>query len=188
MLPVGALMKEHRVVEKSLKLMTLEKRRMENGKTDVDVVRSLVDFITVFADESHHGKEESILFPALKGKSQSYEFDEITSNLMKEHALIRNHLRTIQKSLQWFTEGDKESAETISREFGEIVDIYTRHVRKEDDLFFHSAMKALSEEEKEEMLYAMQEFDLDFTINHYEKLIDEKYAALISPVAKPETQ
>ncbi len=185
MLPIGALMKEHRVVEKSLKLMTLEKQRMDSGKIDIDVVRSLIDFLTVFADESHHGKEEAILFPALKGKSQSYEFDEITSNLMKEHASIRAHLRTIQNALQWFSEGDKESANTISRELGEIVAIYTRHVVKEDDLFFHSAMKALSEEEKEEMLFAMQEFDLDFTINHFEKLIDTKYANLIGSPSKP---
>jgi hemerythrin-like domain-containing protein len=95
MLPIGGLMMEHRVIEKSLKLMTLEKQRMDNGKIDNDVVRSLVEFLTVFADKSHHGKEEAILFPALKGKSQSYEFDEITSNLMKEHASIRKHLRTI---------------------------------------------------------------------------------------------
>jgi predicted metal-dependent hydrolase len=52
----------------------------------------------------------------LKGKNHSYEFDEITSNLMKEYASIRKHLRTIQNALQWFSEGDKESAETISRE------------------------------------------------------------------------
>jgi hemerythrin-like domain-containing protein len=184
MLPIGALMMEHRVIEKSLKLMTLEKKRMDNGKIDNDVVRSLVEFLTVFADKSHHGKEEAILFPALKGKSQSYEFDEITSNLMKEHASIRKHLRTIQNALQWFSEGDRESAETISRELGEIVDIYTRHVVKEDGPFFQSAMKSLSEEEKEDMLCAMQEFDLDFTINHYEKMVDEKYTALIGSTVK----
>ncbi len=166
------------MIEKSLKLMTLEKQRMEDGKIDIEVVRSLVEFITVFADKSHHGKEETILFPALRGKSQSYEFDEITSNLMKEHALIRKHLRTIQNAFQWFTEGDKESAATISQELGEIVDIYTRHVVKEDGPFFQSVMKSLSETEKEDMLYAMQQFDLSFLIDHYGKLFDEKYATL----------
>ncbi len=179
-------MKEHRVVEKSLKLMILEKERMDQGNIDVDAVRALIDFITVFADESHHGKEETILFPALRGKNRSYEFDEITSNLMKEHASIRNHLRTIKNAFQWFSEGDRESAETISRELGEIAAIYTNHVVKEDNLFFNSAMKVLSEEEKEEMLCAMDEFDLDFTINHYEKLIDDKYAALADSSCKPD--
>ena len=70
-------MKEHRVIEKSLKLMTFEKSRIENGKMNIDAVRALIEFITIFADESHHGKEEAVLFPALKGKSRSYEFDEI---------------------------------------------------------------------------------------------------------------
>lgn len=188
MLPIGALMKEHRVIEKSLKLMTLEKSRIENGKMDIDVVRALIEFITVFADESHHGKEEAVLFPALKGKSRSYEFDEITTTLMREHAAIRKHLRTIENALQWFSEGDKASADTISREFGEIVDIYTRHIVKEDKPFFQVTMMVLSEEEKDDMLLAMQEFDLDFTINHYEKVIDETSSALIASATKPEKE
>jgi hemerythrin-like domain-containing protein len=65
------------------------------------------------------------------------------------------------------------------------VDIYTRHVVKEDGPFFQAAIKSLSEEEKEDMLYAMQEFDLDFTMKHYDRMIEEKYAALLSPPANP---
>lgn len=177
MLPIGTLMKEHRVIEKSLRLMTAEKARMDHGSMDIGVVEALVGFIAVFADESHHGKEERILFPALKGKNRSYEFDETTSILMKEHASIRNHLRTIQNALQWYYDGDKASAETISREFGEIVAIYTAHIAKEDKHFFQTAMTVLSEEEKDEMLLAMGEFDADFLLNHYEKVIDNENSA-----------
>ena len=186
MLPIGVLMKEHRVIEKSLNLMTAEKSRIDEGKMDLGVVQALVEFITVFADESHHGKEEGMLFPALKGKSRTYEFDEITTTLMREHAAIRNHLRTIENALQWFKEGDKASAETISRELGEIVALYVKHVAKEDKPFFQVAMTVLSEEERDDMLLVMQEFDLDFTLNHYEKVIDETSSALIGSEVKLE--
>jgi hemerythrin-like domain-containing protein len=124
----------------------------------------------------------------LKGKSRSYEFDEIITTLMREHASIRKHLRTIENALQWFSAGDKASADTISREFGEIVAIYSSHILKEDKPFFHTAMTVLSEEEKDDMLLAMQEFDLDFTINHYEKVIDEISGALIGSAIRPETE
>jgi hypothetical protein len=46
-------------------------------------------------------------------------------------------------------------------------------------------MKSFNEGGKEDMLYAMQEFDLDFTINHYNRMIDEKYAALLGTPANP---
>jgi len=118
---------EHRAIEKALKLLAVEKARIENGAIDVDTVRMLVELIFVVGDELHHGKEETIMFPALRGKKRSYEFDDVTSTLMKEHASIRHHLRTIRNAMEWYSKGDKEAAETITRGFGEICDLYSRH-------------------------------------------------------------
>lgn len=91
-------MDEHRAIEKALNLMSMEKDRMENGVMDEDVVWNQVDFISVVGDDFHHGKEENILFPAVKGKPRSFEFDEITTILMQEHANIRSLVRTVRET------------------------------------------------------------------------------------------
>ena len=110
---------EHRAIEHALLLMAKEKALMEEGAFSLDVVSSLVEFIHVVADEMHHGKEETILFPAVKGKDRSFEFDEITTALMREHAEIRRHLRTTRTALECYLEGDEKAVETIAGNSGQ---------------------------------------------------------------------
>lgn len=166
-------MTEHRAIENALQLMAQEKARIEGGTFDLEIVSTLVEFIHVVADEMHHGKEEAILFPAVKGRARSFEFDEITTTLMREHVEIRHHLRTTRAALECYLEGDEMSAETIAKEFTEINDLYTRHIKKEDSFFFPSAMALLTDEEKVQMEKAIIEFDRSFTLKRYEKLIDD---------------
>jgi len=169
---------EHRVIEKALRLMAIEKTRMEEGTFDEDVVWTLVEFISVVGDELHHGKEETILFPVLKSKARSFEFDDITTTLMREHAAIRHHLRTIRDLLEADVQGDGETLEIVAREFGEVADLYSRHIKKEDGLFFPTAMSVLSDEEKEKMTEAIIEYDRTFSIKRYETMIDDSLNAL----------
>ncbi|MGD0817968.1 MAG: hemerythrin domain-containing protein [Methanomassiliicoccales archaeon] len=173
MQPHGILLTEHRVIEKALRLMAAEKAKMDKGTFDPDTVWALVDFISVIGDELHHGKEETILFPALKGKARSFEFEDITTTLMREHADIRRHLRVIREAMECYVDGDEATTETLAIEFGQIVDLYSRHVKKEDSPFFETAMSVLTEEEKERMMEAMIEYDRSFALKRYERMIDD---------------
>jgi hemerythrin-like domain-containing protein len=171
---------EHRAIQKALLLMAKEKEQMEEGAFDLEVVSTLVEFIHVVADEMHHGKEETILFPAVKGKDGSFEFDEITTTLMREHAEIRQHLRTIRIALGAYLDGDEMMVETIAREFGEVIGLYSRHIKKEETFFFPSAMAILTDEEKVRMEKDIVEFDRAFTIKRYERMIDDSLKDVIS--------
>jgi hemerythrin-like domain-containing protein len=69
MLPAGPLMKEHRLIERLIISMEKELGRMKRDKTaDVVYIDKAVDFIRVYADRCHHGKEEEILFKSLSEK------------------------------------------------------------------------------------------------------------------------
>lgn len=63
--------------------------------------------------------------------------------------------------------------ESIAREFGEIVSLLSKHKKKEDELFFPSAMSALTDIENYRMAEAFNEFDRTFTLGRYERLINE---------------
>ena len=66
----GPLMIEHRLIERMLKLVNKVLIKIEKQETvDPVFVDTVVDFIRTYADRTHHGKEEDILFRELKKKT-----------------------------------------------------------------------------------------------------------------------
>ncbi|MFX0049145.1 MAG: hemerythrin domain-containing protein, partial [Candidatus Hermodarchaeota archaeon] len=63
MLPIGPLMAEHRIIEKMIALMQKEIEKIKKfNKVNPLFIDTAVDFIRMYADRTHHGKEEDILF------------------------------------------------------------------------------------------------------------------------------
>ena len=73
MKPIGPMMWEHRLIEKMLHQFDGEIRRIN----EPDKVDTAVDFIRTYADRTHHGKEEDILFRELAKKQLSPEHARI---------------------------------------------------------------------------------------------------------------
>ena len=68
MKPIGPLMWEHRLIEQMVVLLRGEIDRITSRKTvNVILVEQAVDFFRTYADRTHHGKEEDILFRRLEG-------------------------------------------------------------------------------------------------------------------------
>ena len=69
MLPIGLLMKEHRLIERMVGLLVkeLDRTKKVNDLNPV-FIDSAVDFFRTYADRTHHGKEEDILFRELRIK------------------------------------------------------------------------------------------------------------------------
>jgi hemerythrin-like domain-containing protein len=83
MLPIGPLMIEHRLIEKMIKAMEKELHRMETEETaDPVFIGTAVDFIRVYADRCHHGKEQEILFRELEKKAMSEEYKKTMNELV----------------------------------------------------------------------------------------------------------
>jgi hemerythrin-like domain-containing protein len=86
MKPRGPLMIEHRLIEKMLEVVRRQVAAMKKtGKTDPVFIETVVDFVRVYADRTHHGKEEDILFKALEGKEMSGQDEKIMQELLDEH-------------------------------------------------------------------------------------------------------
>lgn len=66
----GALMVEHRVIERMIALIEKALAQIESaGVIDALFVDAVVDFVRTYADRTHHGKEEDILFRDLEEES-----------------------------------------------------------------------------------------------------------------------
>jgi hemerythrin-like domain-containing protein len=70
----GPLMIEHRLIEGMIAVIQRRLDRAAQAQSiDPSFVDTAVDFIRVYADRTHHGKEEDILFRTLRQKGLSDE-------------------------------------------------------------------------------------------------------------------
>jgi len=165
MLPIAPLMIEHRLIEKMIKLLSGDLARLKaGGKIDRKFNRSAVDFFRVYADRTHHGKEEKILFRELKKKDISTEHRAIMDRLIGDHVEARKRVGELSAA-------QTEDEAIACLEF--IVDLYPRHIAKEDKEFFIPVMEYFNKEEQAAMLKEGMEFDGSMIHKKYEAIISE---------------
>lgn len=172
MMPVGLLMIEHRLIERMIKVMKceLEKMRSQN-KANVVFIDTAIDFIMMYADKCHHGKEEDILFKELAAKQLSAGHKKILNELIQDHAHGRVTTNNLMIAKEKYTQGVKGALPDILKSIEELTVFYPKHIEKEDRHFFLPCMDYFSKEEQQNMLDEFWEFD--------KKLIHEKYKKVV---------
>lgn len=168
-------MMEHRVIERLIDLV--EKRRdalADGADPDPEFISDAVYFLRTYTDRCHHGKEEDILFPALEGKDLAGEDEQIIQRLVDDHARSRELMHALEAASARHADGDEGAAGTILDVYTELADMYRDHIDVEDHEFFIPAMGYLSENEQEEMVQQMLEFDSKLLNTLYEERL-EKY-------------
>ena len=104
-------MVEHRLIEKMIALMDRKRDEIESASQgDPVVIDRIVDFVRTYADRTHHGKEEDILFVALGQKNLVPEDQQVMEELIQEHVIARkmtgelvaaNRLYRVAMDLPW---------------------------------------------------------------------------------------
>ncbi len=172
MKPVGPLMREHRLIERMIRKMGLQLDEMNRlGSLDVNFVNVAVDFIRVYADRCHHGKEEDILFRDLASKPISPEHKRIMEELLEEHKYARSVVGRLDQAKEQYAQGRLDAMAEAAACIRELVEFYLVHILKEDKQFFFPCMEYFSREEQDGMLQEFWEFD--------RRLIHEKYSSVV---------
>ena len=172
MMPAGPLMIEHRLIEKAIKVMGEKSKCFSDAKkADVLFIDKAVDFIRVYADKCHHGKEENILFRELAKKPLQPGHKKIMDELVQEHVRARGMVKDLAAAREKYASGNTAELSRIVELMSEISRFYPPHIEKEDKCFFIPCMKYFSKEELDVMLQKFWDFD--------KKLIHEKYQAIL---------
>jgi len=180
--PIGPLMIEHRLIERMVTLMRRDLERIranilvdpEFAFVDPVFIDVAVDFMRTYADRCHHGKEEDILFAELAKKELAPDLRKILEELTGEHVLAREYTKELVKAKEDYLREEPEAVNQILFCLDRLTAMYPRHILKEDQHFFISAMPYFTPEEKDAMLARMWEFD--------RKLIHEKYEGTVSAI------
>jgi len=172
-MPIGPLMIEHRLIEKMITLMDEEIAKMKkHRKANPLFIETAVDFIRMYADRTHHGKEEDILFRDLEKKDLSPNHENIMDELVEEHIWARNTVGKLVDAKQQYVKGNVNVVDDIIELMSELTEFYPKHIEKEDKRFFIPVMKYFTQEEQDAMLDEFWEFD--------KTLIHEKYQQVVS--------
>ena len=168
----GPLMIEHRLIEEMISLIKDTFAQIKSTKkVDPIVVDTMVDFIRVYADRTHHGKEEDILFRDLKKKPLSEEDSRVMNELIQEHVFGRQTTKALVDANNRYRNGDHSALDKIADNLQVLVDFYPKHIDKEDKVFFPASRAYFTDEEDQAMLKEFFEFD--------QKMIHEKYMSVV---------
>jgi len=163
---------EHRLIERMISVMSREMKRIKkNGDVNPKFIDTAVDFIRIYADQCHHGKEEKILFRDLKKKKLKPDDARIMQELVQDHMHARTLTGGLVESKKKYETGDKTALETIVDIMHQLVEFYPKHIEKEDKVFFKSAMKYFNMTEKDAMLKEEYEFDRNFIHVVYKNIV-----------------
>jgi hemerythrin-like domain-containing protein len=173
----GPLMVEHRLIERMLLLIRDALAQIES-KHEVDPVfiDTAVDFIRMYADRTHHGKEENILFRDLSKRLLSAEDRRVMNALIEEHVFGRKTTRGLVDANARYRTGDESALADITSGLRTLVEFYPRHIAKEDKVFFPASRVYFTEREDQAMLAEFWEFD--------RKMIHEKYKSVVEDLKK----
>jgi hemerythrin-like domain-containing protein len=150
-------MQDHRIILRSLDVLEQMVIRLENGEQiDANDVHTLLHFLHAFADELHHLKEESALFPELM--RTSHPQGGPLRHMLFEHDQERSLVGGLEDALR-----AKKNIEFIL--FANRLSSRVRnHIQKEDSILFPLAEALLSKKQDEKVVSEIAKFETDPTL------------------------
>jgi hemerythrin-like domain-containing protein len=142
MKPTEDLIHEHKAIKVMLGIMKhIADDIGRNIKPDADDVERIVDFLRIFADKCHHGKEEEVLFPAMVAAGLPQKSGPIAV-MLYDHTMGRKYISDIDAAVKRYRAGGP--AQPIRDGLFNYVDLLRGHILKEEGILFPMADQILN--------------------------------------------
>ncbi|MGZ3514415.1 MAG: hemerythrin domain-containing protein [Thermodesulfobacteriota bacterium] len=137
---------EHEGIRLMLQVLNKICEILESGKA-VDSIHldRIMEFLTVFVDRCHHGKEEDFLFPELEKQGIS-KGDGLIGVLLTEHEEGRGFVKRMAEGVEKIKGGGSFGFFLFKDNSRKYTELLSRHIEKENDILFPMADKGLSRE------------------------------------------
>ena len=153
------LKNEHRGIEQLLRVLSVVAGKTERGEAvQAPHVDGIMEFLTIFIDKCHHGKEEEFLFPALEAAGVKRQGGPI-GLLSSEHEQGRSLVADLKKHITAHRNGDRRAADDIRKTVHAYVTLLTQHIAKEDTVLFPMADEKLDSKQDESLFEAFERLE-----------------------------
>ncbi|MDK2948543.1 MAG: hypothetical protein PWQ63_1703 [Methanolobus sp.] len=157
MMGIEDLRHEHDEISLMLDVLGRICERLDSGENvDPVHIKQLNDFMVVFVDGCHHGKEEEFLFPKLESINGE-ESKKLIEVLIAEHKVGREYASAIGEALfhhENIGSGDRSKIIKYGENY---IKLLAQHFDKENKVLFTMAEKKLSAKENQELF---EEFEV----------------------------
>jgi hemerythrin-like domain-containing protein len=161
MTPTEQLKEEHKAILLMLEILESVCQRLESEKkVNPEHLEKIIEFIRVFADKCHHGKEEDLLFSAMEEVGVPKEGGPIGVMLM-EHNMGRDYVKGMSQGTTKYKSGDMKASSEIVENARNYIALLSQHIRKEDYVLYPMADMRLSQEKQEELLEKFEKVELE---------------------------
>ncbi|HWR15916.1 MAG TPA: hemerythrin domain-containing protein [Terriglobales bacterium] len=157
--PTQILRDEHDVILRGLEILESYAEKMKDGENaSPDSLEKLIEFFRLYADKTHHGKEEALLFPAMVARGFSYESGPI-------HCMISDHEqnRVLTRQMVEAIAAMRSGVQSANMRFAEAAERYVNglreHIQKENLVLFNMAEQVLPPAEEPEMMAKFEHVD-----------------------------
>jgi len=152
MTPTEQLKEEHQAIKLMLSILEGMSQRLDAGQAvSTEHLEQSLEFIRLFADKCHHGKEEDVLFPAMEAAGIPKGGGPIGVMLL-EHEAGRGYVRGLAEAVARYKAGDRQAAAAITTNARNYVALLNQHIFKEDNILYPMADMRLSPARQARML------------------------------------
>jgi len=127
------------------------------GHLNKEHFEGILEFLRVFVDKCHHGKEEDLLFPALIAVGVPKE-DPIAV-LLHEHEMGRHYVKAMSEAYATYIAADKSTSKAIIQNAHDYVSLLRDHIEKENNVLFVMADSRLSEKRQDELFEGFEKIE-----------------------------
>jgi hemerythrin-like domain-containing protein len=150
--PINVLMNEHRVIEQVLDALEAFTRDLaQRGEADREQLRRFAMFIREFADATHHGKEEDILFVKMMEVGFPRESGPLAV-MFSDHETGRKYAAVLraaaERTGQPWTE---EEVERVGRAAVGYIELLRAHIYREDTILYVMARQRIPSDDLYQM-------------------------------------
>ena len=144
----GVLRNEHEVILRVLGATEATANAIEAGSNvSAQYLQDTVEFLSLYADRQHHGKEEDLLFPELEEKGLPRNGGPVGMMLM-EHRFGPSHIARMAAAATASASGDRAAAATWADAALDYVALLREHIAKENQILFAMAERILSADDQ----------------------------------------
>lgn len=145
------LTQEHEAIKLMLQILEKICDKLETGeKVNQEHLDKILEFIKIFADKCHHGKEEELLFPALEKAGIPKEGGPI-GVMLADHDTGRGDVKGMVENL--------ENPAKFAENARNYITLLRDHIDKEDGILYPMADMHLTEENQKELLAGFSEIE-----------------------------
>jgi hemerythrin-like domain-containing protein len=153
------LRQEHEVILGVLDATNNIAESLESG-SDVSpqILSDIVEFLRLFADRQHHGKEEDLLFPELEKQGMPRDGGPVGMMLM-EHQFGRSLIARMAEAGKAYESGSRDAGAQWADAAFDYVSLLRDHIAKENNILFVMAERILIPADQQRLLLSFQGVD-----------------------------